>query len=209
VTIQDSVLKTLAPEPVAAIARRIRDGDIFLCSGNDPFSRLIGWATKSPWTHVALAYRWPELDRIMVFESVQKLGVRTVPLATFISQSSTGKKPYPGKIILARHDSYAAKAGKTGSAAMKRFADFGVDRFGQPFAAMEIVKIAVRICLGRLNREMPKSLGPKNEFICSEYAAKCFAAAGIEIPWDGLGFIAPCDFALDPNIRALAQFQTG
>lgn len=206
--IDDNILRTLKPEPLSAIAGRIRDGDILLCAGNDPFSKLIGWATRSPWTHVALAYRWPALGRIMVFESVQTLGVRTVPLAKFISQSSTGKKPYPGKIILARHDDYAHKGGKSGSAAMRRLADFAVDRFGQPFAAMEILKIAARICVGSLHRKMPKSLGPKNEFICSEYAAKCFEAVGIEILWDGLGFIAPADFARDPKTRAIAQFKT-
>lgn len=207
-TIDDDVLTTLKPEPFGAVSRRVRDGDILLCSGNDPFSTLIGWATKSPWTHVALAYRWPSLDRIMVFESVQQLGVRTVPLAKFISQSSTGKKPYPGKIILARHDDYADKSGKTGSAAMERLADFAVDRFGQPFAGLEILRIAARICFGSLERKMPKSLGPKNEFICSEYAEKCFEAVRIEIQWDGLGFIAPSDFAHDPKVRAIAQFKT-
>jgi hypothetical protein len=31
---------------------------------------------------------------------------------------------------------------------------------------------------------------------------------GIDIPWDGLGFIAPADFALDPQVRAIAQFKT-
>ena len=206
--IDDDVLTTLKPEPLSALTRRIRDGDILLCSGADPFSKLIGWATRSPWTHVALAYRWPALGRIMVFESVQQLGVRTVPIAKFISQSSSGKKPYPGKIILARHDDYADKGGKAGSAAMERLADFAVDRFGQPFAGLEILKIAARICLGSLDRKMPKAMGPKNEFICSEYAAKCFHAVGIEIEWDGLGFIAPADFARDPKTRAIAQFKT-
>jgi len=206
--IEDNVLTKLKPEPLDAIKGRIRDGDILLCSGNDPFSKLIGWSTKSPWTHVALAYRWPALGRVMVFESVQKIGVRTVPLATFVSQSSTGQKPYPGKIILARHDEYADKGGKHGSAAMKRLADFAVDRFGDPFAPGEIIKIGLRIIAGSLNREMPKSLGPKDEFICSEYVAKCFDAVGIKVPWDGLGFIAPSDFAKDPNVRAIAQFKT-
>jgi hypothetical protein len=206
--IDDDVLTTLKPEPFGAVSRRVRDGDILLCSGHDPFSKLIGWATKSPWTHVALAYRWPSLSRIMVFESVQQLGVRTVPLFKFISQSSTGQKPYPGKIILARHDDYADKSGKTGSAAMERLADFAVDRFGQPFAALEILRIAARICLGSFDRKMPKSLGPKNEFICSEYAEKCFEAVRIEIMWDGLGFIAPSDFAHDPKVQAIAQFKT-
>jgi hypothetical protein len=157
---------------------------------------------------VALAYRWPALGRIMVFESVQTLGVRAVPISTFVRQSSTGQRPYPGKIILARHDDYADKGGKGGSATMKRLADFAVDRFGDRFAASQILKIAARICLGSLNRKMPRFLGPKNEFICSEYAARCFKTVGIEIEWDGLGFIAPADFANDPKTRAIAQFKT-
>ena len=98
------------------------------------FSRLIGWSTGSPWTHVALAFRWPALaPSIMVFESVQTIGVRAVPLAKFIRQSSTGQKPYPGKILLARHEDYAGARGGRHSAAMKRLADFAVDRFGDPF----------------------------------------------------------------------------
>ncbi len=157
---------------------------------------------------MALAYRWPSLGRVMVFESVQTLGVRAVPLRKFISQSSTGRKPYPGKIILARHEDYADKSGKSGSAAMRRLGDFAVDHFGDPFAGLEILKIAARICMGASNRRMPKALGPKDEFICSEYVAKCFKTVGIDVEWDGLGFIAPADFALDPKTRAIAQIRT-
>jgi len=206
--IADDVLKILKPEPFSAVAGRVRDGDILLCSATDPFSRLISWSTSSPWSHVALAYRWPELNRIMVFESVQQIGVHCVTLERFISQSSTGQKPYPGKIILARHEDYATKGGKAGGAAMRRLADFAVDKFGDRFAALEILKIAARICVGRTGRMMPKFLGPKNEFICSEYAAKCFEAVGIEILWDGRGFIAPASFASDPKVKAIAQFRT-
>lgn len=207
-TISDDVLNALPPQELPAISRLVRDGDLFLCSGNDPFSRLIGWATHSPWTHVALAYRWPSLGRIMVFESVQHIGVRAVGLERFISQSSTGRRPYPGKILLARHEAFADKHGKGGSAAHDRLAAFAVDRFGDPFAAAEILKIAARICFGKLNRPMPKAMGPKDEFICSEYAAFCFQQVGIEIVWDGRGFIAPADFALDPQIKAIAQVKT-
>jgi len=206
--IDDSVLKTLKPEPLSAIAGRVRDGDILLCSATDPFSRLIGWSTSSPWTHVALAYRWQSVSRIMVFESVQQIGVHAVTLERFISQTSTGQKPYPGRIILARHQDYAEKGGKAGGAAMRRLADFAVDRFGDQFDGFEILKIAARIVFGRTGREMPKFLGPKDAFICSEYAAKCFEAVGIEIEWDGRGFIAPASFANDPGVKAIAQFKT-
>jgi hypothetical protein len=207
--IDDDVLVHMPPEPFAAIQGRVRDGDLLLCAGNDPFSRVIGWSTKSPWTHVAIAYRWPSLGRIMAFEAVQQLGVRAVPLQSFIRQSSTGKKPYPGKIILARHEDFTTSRGAHGSDAEKRFADFAIDRFGDPFAPMEIAKIALRVALGRLEREMPKFMGPKNEFICSEYVAKCFEKIAIKIPWDGLGFIAPADFANDPKVKAIARFRTG
>jgi len=161
-----------------------------------------------PWTHVALAYRWPELNRIMVFEAVQQLGVRTVTLERFISQSSTGQTPYPGKIFLARHADYADVGGKAGGAAMRRLADFAVEKFGDRFAPGEILKIATRICFGRLGGAMPKALKAKNEFICSEYAAGCFEAVGITIEWDGRGFIAPADFGRDPKVKAIAQIKT-
>ena len=207
-TISDDVLTRLPREPFKTIAPKVRSGDLLLCAAHDPFSRLIGWATKSPWSHVAIAYRWPELGRIMAFEAVQQFGVRAVPLQTFIRQSSTGEKPYPGKIILARHADFARAHGRPSSAKARRFADFAVDRIGDPFAPGEIAKIGLRVLAGRAAREMPRSLGPKDEFICSEYVARCYQRIGVEIAWDGDGFIAPADFAADPKIKAIARFRT-
>ena len=205
--IDNDILETTKAEPLEDVVRRIRDGDILLCSCDEPFSKLIRWATKSPWSHIGLAYRWQGVGRIMVFEAVQRIGVRTVPLSTFVSQGAAGKKPFPGKILLARHADYADKGGGHGSAAMKRLADFAIDRFGDPFAPGEILKIGLRVVLGRLHKVMPKMIGPDDEFICSEYVAKCYEAVGIEIAWDGRGFIAPADFANDPNVKAIAQIK--
>jgi hypothetical protein len=196
------VLIALRPEDLPEIGPKVRDGDILLCAARDPFSRLIGWSTKSPWSHVGIAYRWPAVDRLLVFECVQRIGVHAVSIERFISQTSSGTRPYPGKIILARHDD------APGVKALKPLADFAVDSMGDRFSPAEIVKIAIRITVGRLNRHMPKALEAKNEFICSEYVAKCFETVGIKIKWDGLGFIAPADFALDPKVRAVAQFKT-
>jgi hypothetical protein len=206
--ISDTVLKDMPAEPLAEVTRRVRSGDLLLCSAVDPFSRLISWATKSPWTHVAVAWRWPSLGEIMVFESVQKLGVRAVPLSKFVRQSSTGERPYPGKILLARHIGFHGAVGTDEGRAKARFADFAVERLGDPFSPAEIAKIATRIAFARTGRKAPKSLGPKDEFICSEYVAKCFHKIGLEIPWDGRGFIAPADFALAPDVRAVAQIKT-
>jgi len=198
----DEVFAELSPEKLADISPKIHDGDILLCAANDPFSRLIGWSTQSPWSHVAFAHRWPALGRIVVFECVQRIGVHIVPIERFISQTSDGTRPFPGKIVLARH------ADTPGVRALRPLLDYAVDCMGDPFSPAEIAKIAARISFGRLNRTMPRSLAPKNKFICSEYVAKCFSKINIKIQWDGLGFIAPADFAEDPKIRAVAQFKT-
>jgi hypothetical protein len=207
-TISDDVLTRLPPLPLGQIERRIRDGDVLLCSATDLGSRLISWSTRSQWTHIALAYRWPSLGRIMAFESVHTIGVHAVPLAKFVKRTSSGVTPYPGHIILARHEDFASRKRGDGGEAMRRLGDFAVDRFGDPFASGEILKILVRILLGRTKVKTPKPLAPKDEFICSEYVARCFATVGIEIGWDGAGFIAPADFARDAKIHAVARFET-
>jgi hypothetical protein len=206
--ISDDILTKLAPEPLEKIAHRIRDGDVLLCAATDLGSRLISWSTRSQWTHIAIVYRWPSLSRIMAFESVHTIGVRAVPLAKFIKRTSSGVTPYPGKIILARHEDFAGKKRDDHADAMRRLGDFAVDRFGDPFASGEILKIAARIMLGRTKMRTPKRLAPHDEFICSEYVAKCFEIIGIHVAWDGTGFIAPADFARDPKMHAIARFRT-
>lgn len=206
-TIPDDVLTSLPPLPLAQIEPLVRDGDVLLCAATDLGSRLISWSTRSPWTHVALAYRWPSLGRVMAFESVHNIGVRAVALANFIERTSSGVTPYPGDIILARSEDFAARQ-RDDEDAMRRLGDFAVDRFGDPFATGEILKIAARIVLGRTRVKTPSRLAPRDEFICSEYVAKCFETIGIHIAWDGAGFIAPADFARDPKMHPVARLKT-
>ncbi len=204
-TIDPDVLKSLKPQPYSALRHAVRDGDVLLCSATDSFSRLIRWATKSPWSHVAIAYRLEEIDRVIVLECVEKIGVRAVPLSSFISRTSEGVHPYPGQILLARHSAMAAKSRRE---PWKKIAGFAFDRLGDRFAPGEILKIGLRIVVSRFRRRLHPSLGPKNEFICSEYVARCFKTVGVEIRWDGLGFIAPADIANDPRVQAVALFKT-
>lgn len=203
--IAPEVLRDLKPQPYSALRGEVRDGDILLCSANDGFSRLIRWATKSPWSHVAIAYRLEEIDRVMVLECVEKIGVRAVPLSNFIARTSSGVHPYPGKILLARHGAMAAKSRQK---PWRKIAVFAFDRLGDRFSPREILKIGLRIAISRFRRRLHPSLGPKDEFICSEYVARCLRTVGVEVPWDGLGFVAPADIANDPRIEAVALFKT-
>jgi hypothetical protein len=202
VSIGPEVLTDLPAEDLATIAPKIRNGDLLFCSADDPFSRLIGWSTRSPWTHVGIAWRWRSVDRIVALECVQKIGVHSVSLDRFISQTSTGQRPYPGKIVLARHADIEA------SGELLPLIHYAIDRMGDPFSPAEIAKIGLRIAFARTGRTMPDNLKAKDEFICSEYVDRCYRTVGVEIPWDGKGFIAPADIANDPRVSAVARFKT-
>ena len=202
--VPDDALERLPPRPYAEVAPLIRTGDLILCSGDSGFSRLIRWATGSPWSHVAIAVRLDPIDKVVVMESVEKIGVRAVALKSFLSRDSNGRKPYPGRLLLARHDEFQAKSTPDG---LKKMADFAADRMGAPFRPSEITKIGLRIAAGALNLRVPGRLDPDDEFICSEYVAKCYERIGVLIPWDGRGFIAPVDIAKAEPVQAIAQIQ--
>jgi hypothetical protein len=74
---------------------------------------------------------------------------------------------------------------------MRRLAGFAFDRLGDRFSKGGVAKIALRIALGRFDTRLHPNLGPKDEFICSEYVARCLGEAGLKVQWDGFGFIAP------------------
>ncbi len=202
--IPDDVLKTFPPLPYVEVRKLVRDGDIMLCQGRDAFSKLIRWSTKSPWSHIAIAFRIDTLDEVIVIEAVEKIGVRAVSLAEFVSRNSAGVSPYPGKIFLTRH---AGLSGDSSDPGVRALARFSFDHLGCKFANREMIKIVARIAEARLfsRHHTPPMLIPENEFICSEFVAKAFEEAGLKVPWDGLGFIAPSDFANDPKLEPIAQ----
>ncbi len=202
--IPSDALQRFAPQSYPEVRALVRDGDILLCQGRDVFSHLIRWSTKSPWSHIAIAFRVDPADRLVVLEAVEKLGVRCIGLSDFVSRDSAGHSPYPGKILLTRHDGLKTAGAQERARALAKVA---FDRLGARFAPAEIAKIGLRIVSARVlgARKTPHMLLPDDEFICSEYVAKAFEGAGLPIPFDGLGFIAPSDFADDPRLNAIAQ----
>lgn len=200
--VSPDALTDLPPLDYAAIRAEVRTGDIALCSGTQFFSRVIRWGTASPWSHVAMIFRLEDLNRVMVLEAVEKIGVRAVPLSRFVAEDSARHRPYPGDIVIARHEAFDAHAADGG---LGRLGDFATDRLGAPFDVLEMTRVMMRIALGGLGVRLPKMLRSDGEFICSEYVARCLEQIGIEIPWDGRGFIGPANFADDPRIHAVAR----
>lgn len=203
---------TTAATDYATIRPELRTGDLLLCAGSGWFSQMIQAATQSVWSHVAVIFRLEAIDRVMVLESLEPVGVRAVPLSKYVRDYDSCGNPYPGQMCLARHTGFEALANPAGLA---RLGHYAVDQLGTPYDNQMIAKIAARITLASLTNltatpaQPPLSLPPSlpldrdREYICSEYAWECYQSLGLDIPHDSRGFIAPSDFACDPKIECL------
>ena len=180
----------------------VESGDMLLCSGSAMFSKMIQKATNSAWSHVAFVLRLNAIDRVMVLESVERLGVRTVPLSNYVRDHNGTGSGYPGKLLIARHAGFT-RVDQKKLTSMSRFA---VGLFGYPYDRDEIVRIAARIGKSLFGFES-SDVRRDREYICSEYAWECFKRVGIEVPYDARGFIAPADFARDRHIKAIAAIR--
>jgi hypothetical protein len=192
---------TDAITPYPDLRPLLRSGDLLLCSGSYWFSKLLRTATESCWSHVGLVMRLEEVDRVMVLESVERFGVRTVPLTKYLNDYDSEGHPYQGGMVLARHRSFAERANPD---VMRQLGRAAVDRFGYAYSGDQIARIAARITASRLgaHQEWPE-LKRRGDYICSEYVSDCYHSVGIQIKADRRGFVAPADFARDPAIELL------
>lgn len=215
----------LPPTPYADLRPQLRSGDVLLCSGSGIFSTLIQRATRSVWSHVGLILRVDAIDRVMLLESVEPIGVRTVRLSKYLTDYDNRGNPYPGRLAVIRHREFDQRVegrgqkgeGPTPNSSGTRHSSFvtqmaaaAVDRFGYPYDKEQIAIIAARIAAGRLRftRRERARLERPDAYICSEYVALCFEEIGIGIPWDQKGFIAPADFACGECFDLVAPLQT-
>lgn len=184
----------------------IRSGDILLCSGSSIFSSLIQRATNSVWSHVAFLLRVDAIDRIMVLESVESIGVRAVPLSNYLHDYNGTGKGYPGRLMLARHSDVKEEN-------IYKLSRHATAFLGYPYRQEEIVHIAARLSMHNLG--FPDGVPDcenQRAFICSEYAQACFRSIDVHIDYNPIGFIAPSDFAnhykvehlcyIEPDVRA-------
>jgi hypothetical protein len=183
------------------LRHEVRSGDLLLCSGNSVFSTLIKKATGSVWSHVGFILRIDSIDRIMVLESVESIGVRTIPLSSYVRDYNASGKGYPGRLMLARHQDVR-------QANIEKLSRSAVDLLGYPYGTEEIVKIAGRIGLHALGFTDEEQDQKRKEFICSEYAHDCFKSIGVDIPFNPMGFIAPADFVRCDRVKPLYYLET-
>lgn len=181
----------------------LKNGDVLICSGSGVFSAMIQRATGSIWSHVGFVLKLDTIDRVMLLESVEPIGVRTVRLSKYLVNYANNDKAYPGGLAVIRHKEFEKKVGMK---KLKKLAQYAVDQFGYPYDKDEIAKIAARIMASKVpfTKKQMKKIAPDNEFICSEYVARCYEKVGLNVKWNKKGFVAPSDFAVDPNFELLA-----
>lgn len=189
--------EAMTPIPYSQAREGLRTGDILLFHAKNFPDDAIELATHSLWCHAGFIWRLPDVDRLLLLESVDKYGVRAMPLSTRVNEDSAHPKPYPGRLLVLRHVDFPAEPDNDKIKAMTGFA---LDRLGYPYSALELAAIAARIAAGVAGLTLPGRLDPKNGYICSEYVAKCYEAMGIALAPDREGFIAPADIANDPGV---------
>lgn len=155
--------------PFEEAVPKIKNGDILLASGRYAFSWLIRFATKSKWSHVGVVFYIQDFDDWFVAESVESIGVRTVPLRKYFSNYRDGK-PYRGRIRLARFSNLE-------SFDEQKSLRFVGSQQGQNYDWRENIKIAWQIVSGIQRAKKDDGI-----FNCAEFVEALFRAGGLKLP---------------------------
>lgn len=180
---------------------RICNGDLLFCGGNYIFSKTIRYLSgKSKVSHVGIVYWWN--DRLMLMESVETDGVRIVPVSQYLTNYENSGKPYNGRVYLGRHTKlYIAPenenaASLTSNPQMEQMLNTAATLLNKKFSLRDTIDFFKQGITGRLRHK------DNDQYLCSEFVAKCFEKININFPDDGRGFIAPEHIAMSNEVEA-------
>ncbi len=174
--------------PYEKIRDHLKTGHIFFSSGSYAFSGIIQKLTKSTWSHVAVIYKDEELGRVLVLEAEPSIGIRLIPLSTYLKNYKGTKRPYKGQIAIAKLNFEVDKQ------QLNKGISFGLDELTRPYDNYEIFRIMVRILFHISRREKNKA------YICSELVRDIFAKAGLVIHYKDT-YISPDNIWTDERVE--------
>jgi hypothetical protein len=185
--------KHTAPERMAydQARTRVQDGDVLMYRGLSLASRVIRWATGSPYSHAGLAVWWN--DRLMVLEAVGR-GVMVTPL-------SANVKGYHGDV------EWFTSAEPIGLEERGRLVEMAQMELGKEYATWKAVLLGLRRLLGgTIDRR--DSFRAEQKLFCSLYVAAVYNAIGRDLK-KGVSdsFTAPSDIARSPLLRRVAALK--
>ena len=180
-------IKQMPVIPYQKIRDNIKTGDIVFCSGSYAFSGIIQKLTKSVWSHVAVVYKDDDLGRVMMLEAEPYVGIRLIPLSTYLKDYKGKRKPYKGQMVIARLHQELPKE------QLNRGVSFGLDALTRPYDNYEIFRIMMRILFRITKRERNRS------YICSELVRDVFAKSGVIIQYKDT-YISPNHIWVDERV---------
>lgn len=175
--------------------KKIQSGDFLVCSGEYLVSKAIKKASKSEYSHIGLLVHWNQ--RILLSESVEDDGVRFVPLSHYTFNYENTKKPYKGRLFIARHRVFHSASQDQVNRVFGRAADL----LNCNYDKGDIAKIVARISLGMGRRDQDDA------FICSEFVAECMKEIGVTFPSDKGNFIYPEHIVSSPQVDLLFEIR--
>jgi hypothetical protein len=174
--------------PYEKVRDNIKTGDIVFCSGSYAFSGIIQNLTKSVWSHVAVVYKDNKLGRVLMLEAEPYVGIRLIPLSTYLKDYKGSKRSYKGQMVIARLTEDPSPE------QMSKGISFGLDALTRPYDNYEIFRIMVRILLRISKRERNRS------YICSELVRDILAKAGVIIQYKDT-YISPNNIWTDGRVE--------
>jgi len=196
----DARVDSLPVESYSVLRKRLQSGDLFFCSGDYLVSQMIRKVTNSPWSHVGIVIVVSSIDRVLLLESVEDVGVRLAPLSKYLTDYGEGSA-YDGRIVIARLSALTMTEGLNYNQKIEAITKYGADALTLPYNKEEIGQILARIVLGIGKKAANKG------YICSELVASCLAEAGIGISAGSGGYVTPEDVWRDPTVNLLARIR--
>ncbi len=99
--IESKDIKQLKVIPYDELRSTLKSGDLFFTSADYLVSKAIQACSGSPWSHVGVVFRLDSIDRRLLLESVEDMGICFAPLSKYLADYENGK-PYKGTAVLAR-----------------------------------------------------------------------------------------------------------
>ncbi len=88
-----------------------------------------------------LFIKMKSLDRVLMLEAEPYVGIRLIPLSTYLNDYKGSKRPYKGQMIIANLHQELPKE------QMNRGISFGLDALTKPYDNYEIFRIMMRILI--------------------------------------------------------------
>ena len=173
------------------VRAQIQDGDVLLYRGRSLASRVIRWATGSPYSHAGLAVWWNE--RLMVLEAVGK-GVVVTPLSVNVRWYHGDVEWFTTADPITRED-------------RRRLVDIAQKELGKEYATWKAVILGLRRVLGA-DIDRRDSIRRERKLFCSLYVASVYNAIGRDLK-EGVSdaFTSPADIAQSPHLRRVAALK--